>query len=358
MKKTNRFIANLLVIILLLIPLSGCEQAKSPVTKTGVYFDTVISITLYEKDSSKLIDECFELAEKYENLLSKTRANSDVSRVNFSLGEWVLVDKETFGIIKTGLKYEELSDGHFSIMCGALTDLWDIPGRSELISENPDNISDLTILPTKEEISDAIQLCGKDTIELNDETCSVKIIKDGAKLDLGAIAKGYIADKMKDYLVNKGVKHGIIQLGGNVLLIGDNPTKSEGYYTIGISAPFSDDESMSKDMSNTSDIITTVTEKDTSIVTSGNYQRYFKYEDKIYHHIIDLKTGYPADTGLNSVTIICEKSVDADCLSTVCFLYGKNKSEELISMLNSDSEKGSKTNIKAIYVSDTNELSE
>ena len=355
MKKTNRFIANLLVLIILVSALSGCEQTKSPVTKTGVYFDTVISITLYEKNSSQLIDECFKLAEKYENLLSKTVDNSDVYRINKSSNEWVQVDKETYDIIKTGLKYEELSDGHFSVMCGALTDLWDIPKRSELAS---DNKSGSSIVPTEEEINTAVQLCGIKTIELNDETCSVKIVKKGAKLDLGAIAKGYIADMMKAHLLDKGVEHGIIQLGGNVLLIGDNPTKSEGYYTIGISRPFSDEESVSKSAQNNSDIITTVTEKDTSIVTSGNYQRYFKYKDTLYHHIIDLKTGYPASTGLNSVTIICENSVDADCLSTVCFLYGKQKSDELINMLNTDSNSGYTTNIKAIYVSDTNEVSE
>ena len=329
-----------LLFIICLMPLTGCNKAKSPVTKTGVYFDTVISITLYEKDSSKRIDECFLLAEKYEKMLSKTNPESDISKVNANPLEWVSVAPESMYVIEKGLEYEALSDGKFSVMCGALTELWDIGSRDD---ESP--------LPSKEEIESAIALCGAAHLDIDEESNSLRINTKGSSLDVGAVAKGFIADEMKAYLISKGVTSGVIQLGGNVLLIGENPTKDTGLYTIGISKPFADTEKGPASDS----VITAVTNKDCSVVTSGNYQRYFKSNGKIYHHIIDLTTGYPADTGLNSATIICEKSVDADCLSTVCFLLGKEKSNHLLKSLNSVSN--SAIDIEAIYVTSNNELS-
>ncbi|MDO4187722.1 MAG: FAD:protein FMN transferase [Lachnospiraceae bacterium] len=323
---------------------NGCQKAPSPVTKTGVYFDTVISITLYERNSSKLIDDCFALADNYDALLSKTNNFSDVSKVNNSCMEWVQINPETFSIIERSMTYEDLSDGHFSVMCGALTDLWDISGKSSIINNSESNISLDEIIPSKDDIEQAIKLCGKATIDLDASSNSVRINTPGAKLDLGAVAKGYIADKMKEYLVSNGVTSGIIQLGGNVLLIGENPLREDGCYNIGITKPFSDD--------NASDnIITGVSEKDTSIVTSGNYQRYFKYNDKIYHHIIDLKTGYPADNNLNSVAIITDTSYDADALSTVAFIYGKKNGPNFIESLN-------KSDIKcqAIFIDNSNNI--
>lgn len=331
----------LTIILFILIIFSGCKQAKAPVTKTGLYFDTVISITLYESNSSKLIDECFNIADNYEQLFSKTIPESDVSKVNNSTG-FVKINKETFDLITNTFQYEEMSNGKFSVMCGALVDLWDISGRSAYVDTantsstpnktksfnksakseaiyNPENI-----IPSSKEIEHAISLCGKDKLDIDSANYSVRINTPGAKLDLGAVAKGYVADKMKEYLTSQGVESGIIQLGGNVLTIGHNPNKEDQLFTIGITTPFSDNN----------DIITTVKTSGESVVTSGNYQRYFKYEGQIYHHIIDLTTGYPANTKLNSVTVVCDSSTTADIMSTVLFLSGKEKGAELSDSLN------------------------
>lgn len=317
-----------LIFFINLISFSGCHQVKTPITKTGVYFDTVISITLYEANSSELIDECFTIADSYELLLSKSIEGSDVYNINNSYNEWIKVDSSTYYLISESFKYEELSDGRFSVMCGALTDLWDISEKMETLSSSSDNVdvSD-NLIPTEAEIASAKALCGKSTIELDPSSSSVKINKKGAKLDLGAVAKGYIADMMKEYLISQGVESGIIQLGGNVLLIGSNPTKDSGLFTVGIQTPFYGESG------NSESIITSVSETDKSIVTSGNYQRYFEYDGEVYHHIIDLTTGYPAESGLNSVTIICDKSFDADALSTVCFLLGKKEAEKALESL-------------------------
>lgn len=329
MKKTVLSIIKLSFIALSIITLSGCSQKKTPITKTGIYFDTVVSITLYENNSSELIDECFSIAEKYENLFSKTIETSDVSRINDSYNEWIEIDKETYDVIARSIEFEDLSDGHFSVMCGALTDLWDIS------SSNPK-------IPDKSDINAAINLCGKNNFTLDSDSNSIKILTKGAKIDLGAVAKGYIADKMKEYLISKGVSSGIIQLGGNVMLIGENITKEDGSYTIGIAKPFSDN----------SEILTSVTSTDKSIVTSGNYQRYFESDGIIYHHIIDLKTGYPASSGLNSVTIVCDNSFEADSLSTICFIYGKNNSEKLLNTLKNSRQ----SDYDVIFISDKNEI--
>ena len=132
----------------------------------------------------------------------------------------------------------------------------------------------------------------------------------GAKLDLGAIAKGYIADKMKAYLESVGIKSGIIYLGGNVLLIGSRPNGNT--YKVGIQKPFDTEGSYAF----------TLDKSDCSIVTSGTYERYFEYEGRLYHHILDPKTGYPVDNGLSSITVITKKSTDADALSTMLFVMG------------------------------------
>jgi len=331
--------------------IAGCSQSSQPeiISRQGVYFDTVISITLYDSSASaqKYLDGCFDIADNCENLFSKSIETSDVSRINNSDGKPVSVSQDTIDILKYSMKYSDASKGKFSVVCGSLTSLWNIS------EENP-------YIPTDVEIEEALKHVGNDKIEINEENATVTLLDPQSSIDLGAVAKGYIADKMKEYLLENGIESGIISLGGNILVIGEKPsgnissktntsdsvhsevkTSSKGTsssYTIGIQKPFSNSPQ---------DTIAALKVTDTSVVTSGNYQRYFKKDDKLYHHIIDLTTGYPADTGLNSVSIICPSSVDADMLSTICFLLGEKDGVELIESLN---------NTDAIFVSDTNKI--
>lgn len=152
-----------------------------------------------------------------------------------------------------------------------------------------------------------------------------------AKLDLGGIAKGFIADKMKAYLQSKKITSGIINLGGNVLTVGEKSDGSD--YTVGIQKPF--DES--------GEPICTVKVKDKSVVTSGIYERYYRVDGKLYHHILDTTTGYPVNNNLYSVTIISDSSCDGDALSTTCFALGIDKAKELINSL---------SGVEAIFVTD------
>ena len=152
---------------------------------------------------------------------------------------------------------------------------------------------------------------------------------------MGGIAKGYIADKMKDYLNEKGITSGMINLGGNVLTLGDKPDGSN--YNIGIQKPFSDDGTA----------IASVEVSDKTVVSSGVYERYFYVGDNFYHHILNPKTGYPYDNNLLGVTIICPKSVDGDGLSTTCFALGLEDGMKLIESLD-DTE--------AVFITDDYEL--
>ena len=134
----------------------------------------------------------------------------------------------------------------------------------------------------------------------------------GMKIDLGAIAKGYIADEVKKLFIENGITTAIIDLGGNVVVMGDSPTREGGGFNVGIQDPF--------DSRGT--YVAALNLKNQSIVTSGVYERYIEQDGEIYHHLMNPKTGYPFDNELASVTIISDESIDGDALSTVVFGYG------------------------------------
>ncbi|WP_044295026.1 FAD:protein FMN transferase [Robinsoniella peoriensis] len=299
--------------------LSACSSSREPISKQGFLLDTVIQITLYDTGNESLLDESFAVCEKYEQLLSKTVATSDVSRINQAEGKPVTVSDETIALIQKSLTYSELSDGAFDITIAPLSSLWDF--------------KDKKTIPDSQDIEKAKNLVDYHTISISGNTVTLSNPK--ASIDLGAIAKGYIADKIKDYLVSKNVKSGLINLGGNVLTIGTKPDGSA--WNIGIQKPFDEQNAA----------ITSVHLSDESVVTSGVYERYFKQDGVIYHHILDAKTGYPFQNGLLGVTIISEQSVDGDALSTTCFALGLQKGIELIRSL---------PDIDAIFITDDYQL--
>lgn len=273
-------------------------------TKNGFYLDTIITITLYCDDAKEQVNNCFKIAEKYDNLLSRTKENSDVSRINNAKGQFVEVDADTIELVNQGIYYGELSNGAFDITIGRLTTLWDIQNR--------------TVPPTEAEIADKAGFSYKN-IEVNGN--SVRLLSDKEMIDLGGIAKGYIADKIKEYLLSQGINEGVINLGGNVVCLDKKNGKTE--YNIGIQKPF--DESGQP--------LCSVSVYNKSIVTSGDYQRYFEYNGVKYHHILDVVTGYPVENDLDSVTIISDSSTAGDALSTIAFTYGLDKGKTFIESL-------------------------
>lgn len=273
------------------------------VSKSGFYFNTVIAIQLNDTSDETLIDDCFALADTYEHYFSRTLEGSDIYNINHANGAPVEVHDETADLIRAGIEYGNFSEGVFDISIGALTELWDIPNNDGVI-------------PDSQAIKKAAATVDYTQIDLDGNTVTLK--QADAKLDLGGIAKGYAADAMKQYLNAHGVHEGFINLGGNVLTLGE---KSDGSsYRIGIRKPFSEE----------GETITAVDVTDRSIVTSGRYERYFEKDGHIYHHILDPVSGYPYDNDLNAVTILSDSSMEGDALSTICFALGMEKGMELI----------------------------
>ncbi len=301
--------------------LSGCSKKQTePIQQSGFYFDTIISVTLYDSSKTKELAHCFELAGLYEQYFSTKIPESDISRINAAGGKAVEVHADTVELIRKGIFYSKLSNGKFDITIGKLANLWDFQAKTPAV-------------PNREKIADAVSSIGYQDIAIKGN--KVSLANPDTALDLGGIAKGYIADKMKAYLLSQGVTRGLINLGGNVLAIGEKEDGSA--YAIGIQKPFDE----------TGATIAGVKIKDRTVVTSGTYERYFKQGGRIYHHILDVETGYPYQNGLSGVTIICKNSVDGDGLSTACFALGLEKGMELIESLE-DTE--------AIFITDGNEL--
>lgn len=288
----------------------GCGKEES-VSDTGFYFDTECTVTLYnidKKEGERLIAESFALCETYEKMLSKTVKGSDIEKINTAKGLPVEVSEDTIEIITTGMKMGELSGGAFDITIGQLTNLWDFG------SEHPK-------VPKEEEIEAAIKTVDYRQIKI--EGSRVTLLLDGAQLDVGGLAKGYISDRIVDFLVENGVSQGIVNLGGNVVTIGEKDGGEP--WAVGINRPYSD----------RSEVIGTVPAKDKCVITSGIYERYFIEEGVQYHHIIDPTTGYPVENDLESVTILGARgtSMECDAYSTICLLLGTEKSLILLEQL-------------------------
>lgn len=289
---------------------TGCGE---PISKSGFYFDTVITVTLYDSSKEHVLEGCFDLAKQYENYFSNTLPDSDISKINQAKGAPVTVHEETVELLEKGISYGNLSDGAFDITIGELSDLWDISLKA-LLEE-----TDASMIPSETEIAEALATVDYTCIKINGN--EVSLTNPDARIDLGGIAKGYIADKMKEYLLEQGVESALINLGGNVLTVGAKPDGSP--FTIGVQYPFKDDGSS----------IASVQVTDETVVSSGIYERYFKVDDTLYHHILDPHTGYPYSNNLLGVTIVTKNSVDGDALSTICFALGLEKGMDFIEHL-------------------------
>lgn len=321
--KIHKILTSMLLCTAIIISQTSCAaKEKEPVSDTQYnLLNTTCTITIYDMNQSAaqdLIDGAFSLCKDYENKLSKTITGSDIYKINHSNGTPTEVSASTASLIQKGIYYGELSEGRFDITVGKLSGLWDFS------SDNPK-------VPAEQEILEATKTIDYTKIHLeqvsvtdeNDNQKSggkVWIENPNAELDLGGIAKGYIADRISDYLVDKGVESAIVNLGGNIVAIG---TKKDGSaWNIGVEKPFS----------GRSEIVGSVQVKNKTVVTSGIYERMFEEDGVLYHHILDVKSGYPAETDVEAVTLVADfgKSVDCDALSTTCLMLGVEKGIALI----------------------------
>lgn len=324
MSENKRTLTTCLGIILVLFLIFGMFYQKQhntdsePISKTAFKLNTVVTVTLYDSTDETILDEALALCDQYENMFSRTKESSEIYQLNH--GTLKEISNETAELVAKGLEYGKLSDGAFDITIEPVSSLWNFSSEEKTI-------------PEKEILEAALPLVNYKDVKLDGNKLTFAQPEMG--LDLGAIAKGYIADRMKEFLLSKGVNSAIINLGGNILCVGEKPDGTP--FSVGIQKPFA----------NRSETITTVDITDKSVVSSGIYERFFEKDDVLYHHILNPQTGYPYDNSLISVTIISDQSVDGDGLSTSCFALGLEKGMELINSL---------PNVEAVFITSDYEL--
>ena len=303
--------------IFMVLTLSGCSKNVEPVESTEFILNTVANIRICDpentEDPEELLNQTFDLCSDYEKIFSRTIEGSDISKINESKGEPVEVSEDTIDILKLAIEFSKLSDGMFDVTIAPASTLWDFQ------SDDPQ-------VPSAEALAEAVKHIDYNNIEIN---CTTVTLKDpDSARDLGGIAKGYIADKAAEFLKENGVTSAVINLGGNVYVIGGKDEKTP--FTVGV-----------KDPSGQKTMLGTIEVRDKSVVTSGIYERCFEKDGKFYHHILDPKSGYPVENNLAGVTIISDQSVLGDVLSTTCFVLGEEKGMELIESMD---------NTEAIFV--------
>ena len=287
----------MLAVVLLLLCLQGCTPRPESYTADFFAMDTFMSVSAYGETEQEAQDTAVRLEQRINALepaLSRTREDSDLYRLNHADGAVCEVSEDTYAAIEAAMQYAALTGGAFDPTMAQLTDLWGI---------NTDNAR----VPAQTEIDTALAHVGYQNIELLGDN-QVRLL-NGAQLDLGGIGKGFATDAVAELL--DGTQSVLATLGGNIGAYGENPGRDSGNWVVGIADP-----------DNNADYLATVEVRDRSVVTSGDYERYFEQDGKRYHHIFDPATGYPADSGLRSVTVIDESSTRADALTTALFVMG------------------------------------
>lgn len=262
---------------------------------TTFAMDTVMTFTVIHEDGDEIIIDAEQEIRRLENLLSVTVESSDISKLNAAAGKEALdMQIDTQVLLAKGKELGEKTGGAFDIAISPIVKAW---GFTEEEHHVPTQAELDALLPVTDP-SDVILDAGKAYLQ-----------KEGMAVDLGGIAKGYTSDKVSELLKEKGVESAIVSLGGNVVGIGRKPDGEK--WEVALANPL-----------DANDYCGLISIEDKAVVTSGGYQRFFEENGRKYHHIIDPATGYPAESGLLSVTIISESGTEADVLSTALFVMG------------------------------------
>lgn len=300
-KKLNK--KSLIAIILCAVIVFGIVSydfisGKSSCEKTSVAMGTVVTVKLFGFGAKNDLDKIETEINGLENsVLSWRKEGSDVYRINKGSGTQVSVSPDTVKIIGQCIDISDDCGGVFDITIGNVTKLWDFGGNNQR-------------LPSDDEIKTALGSVGYKNVSISGNAVQ---IKKGQSLDLGAVGKGFVCDKIKELLDKGRTKSAVVSVGGSLLIYGNRT------FSIGIVNPDNDKQSMG-----------TLKLKDTCVSTSGNYEKYFEQNGKRYHHILNAKTGYPATSEFKSVTVVCESGLISDALSTVCYIAGYRKSVEIL----------------------------
>ncbi len=304
-----------LVLYSLLFVLTGCEDEEY--VDHRFLMDTEVEIRVEDSMShskaEEIVEEAFDKMEELERQFDRGTEGSDVWKINQKAGEEaVQVKPETFYLIEKGLEFGEKTGGAFDITIAPLVDLWGFYDGDRESSGEQEESGDA--LPSPGEIEEVLQLVDYSRVELDEENKKVYLPKPEMKIDLGGIAKGYIVDEAANLLEDYGIEHAMVRGGGDIRLVGD---KKGEPWVVGIRDPEAGGH------------LALLYLSDAGIDTSGDYERYIEVEGERYHHILDPETGYPAEE-LVSVTAVAPDTLRADVISTVIFVTGPEKGEELL----------------------------
>lgn len=298
MKITAKLKAGFLCVLSAL--LVACST-PNPTTTEIFSLDTLISVTSYSANEAEL-EEAKKEIYALENLLSATKADSDISKINSANGKWVVVEKETFELIKKAVEISENTGGRFDVTVFPAVRLWGF---------TTDNYK----VPTSKELEEVKKTIDYNNIELDSKTNSIRLL-NGAQIDLGAIAKGYIADKTAELLKTQGEDGVLLNFGGNVRALGTKPDGKK--WVVGIKKP------------EHSSYFAKLSVGEGTVSTAGGYQRFFEENGEKYHHILDPKTAAPSDSGALSVSVVGADGAVCDALATAIYVGGSESVRDIM----------------------------
>ncbi|MDO4621020.1 MAG: FAD:protein FMN transferase [Lachnospiraceae bacterium] len=257
-------------------------------------------ITVYGDQAEELAEKAKKEVQRLDSLLSTGNPESEVGKINAG-GGGVLSEDGQY-LMKRSLELWKETDGAFDLTVYPLMELWGFTDSSFKV-------------PSDDDLKKALTLVGSDMVKFDEATGETAFAIEGMKIDFGGIAKGYASSQVVSLLREAGAEHAMVNLGGNVQALGGKPDGSD--WRIGVRMP-----------DGTNDIMCVLSIRDCAVITSGGYERFFEEGGKTYHHILDPKTGRPADNSLLSVTVVSEDGTSADALATALFIMGEEKAEE------------------------------
>ncbi len=311
--KGIKFMKKLIPLLFVLV-LVGCSaNSAGEYSETRIMMDTVCTIRAGGDAAQAAVSAAFDRISQIEDLTSLYSEFSEVASINRAAAdEKIPLSDDMTEILTTALDVCEKSNGAFDITVAPLKDIW--------------SFSEGAMPPTDTEIKNALKHVGYEQLTLDTE--GKTLVKSGSecKIDLGGAAKGYAADCAAEVLKEYGCDYAVTDLGGNIYVFGKNPARADGSWLIGIQNPYAANGEYSQ----------TVTLTDGAVVTAGSYRRYFEWQGKKYHHILNPETGYPSDSGISGASIKADSALLADCLSTACMVLGEAAGESLAKEFNTE----------------------
>ena len=293
--------------------------AEKEYSETQTHMGTFVTIRFYaenkeKEEAERIMAGAFEMVAELDNRLSTYKKDSLVSRINReAFKKSIPLDDSAYVVLEHSLYFSKLTGGAFDISVGPLLDYWR-------------KLDQMDKAPSVEKIEAILKKIGFEKIELS-KTRSIRFKAAGMKIDFGGIAKGYAAEAVVGYLKARGIRRGLVNLGGDMTMFGGRP--GDAPWRVGVQNPF-EKSALLKDTQTGKDVVIEIA--DGAVVTSGNYERFFLIRSKKYSHIINPKTGWPSDI-VPSVTVVAPSAMDADVLATAISVLGTAKGIALVEKL-------------------------